>query len=431
MNSLLRYTVGLLVIISLFYSYTNALRREKRIFLISIFYDDTYDNVQDLTSYSSDIIGRQLKRSDFRFEYTLNRIYQNSSFKLTKLLCSELFEGRLAVVGIGKSPVLSHIKAITNSLRIPYIAVEWTEKNNPTSALDYLYSSDEDLSIDSGPDRLTNIVNIHPPSYQLMRAFIDMIIHYKWEFVTILYSEGQGPDRIQDLIKLPYSNMNIKSLKKLRLQVRQLSADTSQWIYQLKEIKLSGTSHLIIDIERDLFNKFIKVGEEVGLLTPYFHLMFVTLDLQAFEFSPAANVTTLQLNELNNSKTMSINAEFNLKNIVSNKPLYKHLPCQAALIYDVFLLLATTINLNGLVDKIPSSPSVSCANEIPWPFGNEMVKMIKQSDFYGLSGHVKFDSMTGDRQNFSLRIMDIAKDGLSLVNKMKLIEFSWIYVFMY
>ena len=78
-------------------------------------------------------------------------------------------------------------------------------------------------------------------------------------------------------------------------------------------------------------------------------------------------------------------------------------------------MLATTISLNGLVDKIPSSPSVSCVNENPWVFGAEFVKMIKNSDFYGLSGHVKFDSMFGDRQNFSLRVMDIAKDGLSLV----------------
>ncbi len=267
-------------------------------------------------------------------------------------------------------------------------------------------------------DQLTNIVNVHPPAHQLMRAYIDLILHYQWEFITILYSEARGPDRVQDLIKLPYSDIKAKSLKKMRLQIRQLSADTSQWIYQLKEIKLSGSSHLIIDIERSLFNEFIKVGEEVGLLTPYFHLMFVTLDLQAFEFSPAANVTTLQLNDLNNTKTTTINAEFNLKNMVANKPLFKHLPCQAAFIYDAMLLLATTVNLNGLADKIVSSPSVSCANESPWAFGDEMVRLIKLNDFYGLSGRVKFEAATGDRQNFSLRIMDMAKDGLSLVNEM-------------
>jgi len=47
-----------------------------------------------------------------------------------------------------------------------------------------------------------------------------------------------------------------------------------------------------------------------------------------------------------------------------------------------------------------------------------MVRLIKLNDFYGLSGRVKFEAATGDRQNFSLRIMDMAKDGLSLVNEM-------------
>jgi hypothetical protein len=119
----------LLILLALLATSTSAVRRQKRIFLLSFFYDDTYDNVPDLTAYSADIIARHLQRSDFRFEYTINRVYSNSSFKLTKLLCNELFDGRLAVIGVGTSPVFAHIKAITNSLRIPYIAIEWTEKS--------------------------------------------------------------------------------------------------------------------------------------------------------------------------------------------------------------------------------------------------------------------------------------------------------------
>ena len=62
-----------------------AKRRDKRIYMVSIFYDDTYENIEDLTQYSVEIIERNLRRSDFRFEYTIHRVYQNSSFKLTKL----------------------------------------------------------------------------------------------------------------------------------------------------------------------------------------------------------------------------------------------------------------------------------------------------------------------------------------------------------
>ena len=55
-----------------------------------VFYDETYEDVEDLVTYSHDIIDRNLKRSNFRFEYTINKVYQNSSFKLTKL-CKSLF----------------------------------------------------------------------------------------------------------------------------------------------------------------------------------------------------------------------------------------------------------------------------------------------------------------------------------------------------
>ena len=153
----------------------------------------------------------------------------------------------------------------------------------------------------------------------------------------------------------------------------------------------------------------------MGLLTPYFHLIFITLDLPILEYAKEANVTGLQLNELNNTRTNSIYAEFNLKNVVANKPQFRTLPPQAAFIYDAFLLLATTINLHELEHKIPSSPSVSCVSETPWRYGPEFVNLIRMNDFYGLSGHVKFDPLTGSRTNFSIRIVDLIRDNLSIV----------------
>jgi hypothetical protein len=58
----------------------------------------------------------------------------------------------------------------------------------------------------------------------------------------------------------------------------------------------------------------------------YFHIIFITLDLPIIEESPFANITALQINEQNNSKAAAIYAEFNLKNMVANKPLFKNLP---------------------------------------------------------------------------------------------------------
>jgi hypothetical protein len=62
-------------------------------------------------------------------------------------------------------------------------------------------------------------------------------------------------------------------------------------------------------------------------MTSYFHVIFTTLDLAVLEYAPSANITALQIiNETIDSRIISVGAEFNLKNMVANKPLFKHLP---------------------------------------------------------------------------------------------------------
>lgn len=102
-----------------------------------------------------------------------------------------------------------------------------------------------------------NFVNIHPPASKIMNAIIDLVHMYKWGYVTVLYQEDTGPERIQKFIQLP--STTFYNSKKFRLQVRQLSSDYDKWIYLIKEIKLSGSSHIIVDIETRLLNKFIQI----------------------------------------------------------------------------------------------------------------------------------------------------------------------------
>ena len=93
---------------------------------------------------------------------------------------------------------------------------------------------------------------------------------------------------------------------------------------------------------------------------------------------------------------------------------------EAALIYDSFLVLANTIDKYNLVDIIPASPSVSCGwlhkNESAWEFGEQFMKHLKTTNLNGLSGHIEFDQQTGHRSNLTIDIVDLAKNGLALVN---------------
>jgi hypothetical protein len=167
------------------------------------------------------------------------------------LVCDEFSQSRIAVIGIGRHPIFKHIQAIADSLKIPYIAIKWESLEEENELLVKVAQS----AIDRKPIEI-NHVNIHPSANNLMKSVIHLVDYYKWEFVTVLYQESTGLDRVEDLIKLPRNFIDENN--KMRIQVRQLSEDVNKWIYLLKDIKLSGSSHLIVDIQTKYMNTFLK-----------------------------------------------------------------------------------------------------------------------------------------------------------------------------
>ncbi len=80
-----------------------------------------------------------------------------------------------------------------------------------------------------------------------MEAIIDLMDHYKWTSIAILYQE---PSRIEDLVR-------VSGNSKYRLMFKQLTAKPNEWSNVIKEIKEDGFFHIVIDIETDLINQFL------------------------------------------------------------------------------------------------------------------------------------------------------------------------------
>jgi hypothetical protein len=99
------------------------------------------------------------------------------------LVCSDFDDGRIAVLAIGSHPVYLHLHAIAESLHIPFISIKWESLSEENSIIN---------SLTSHVDTEINQINIHPPAHSLMNAIIDLIFHYKWEFVTVLFQESMG-----------------------------------------------------------------------------------------------------------------------------------------------------------------------------------------------------------------------------------------------
>ena len=64
---------------------------------------------------------------------------------------------------------------------------------------------------------------------------------------------------------------------------------------------------------------------------------------------------------------------------------------------------------------IPVTPSVSCDAETKWNFGDRFMTYLKTTKTTGLTGHIEFDEKTGLRKNLTIHIVDLIKNGLSLV----------------
>jgi hypothetical protein len=134
------------------------------------------------------------------------------------------------VLTIGNSRVFELAKLISNSLNIPYLTIKSDTNTDPTVNNDDKYE-----------------LNMHPPISKIMEAIIDLMDHYKWTSIAILYQE---PSRIEDLVR-------VSGNSKYRLMFKQLTAKPNEWSNVIKEIKEDGFFHIVIDIETDLINQFL------------------------------------------------------------------------------------------------------------------------------------------------------------------------------
>lgn len=146
---------------------------------------------------------------------------------------------------IGNSKVFEYAKSISNSLNIPYLSID------PNSG----YASNNLNSNNNNNDNSAKLseFSLYPPITKLIGAIIDLTVHYKWTFITVLFQE---PGRIEDIIRYASNEFNDN---KIHFQYRLIGADVSNWSGLIKDIKSSGSSHIIIDLETKLINRFLRL----------------------------------------------------------------------------------------------------------------------------------------------------------------------------
>jgi len=165
-------------------------------------------------------------------------------------VCNELSEGRIAIIAVGESRVFSHLHTIMTPLKIPFIFIKWNTLEEEELLIDKIndLAHDDELYLDENYQ-----LNMHPSANHFLKAVVDLIAHYKWQNVVVLYHEERGFDHIMELVDLPR-----RWPTKLDVRLRGLSADVESWIFLLKDVRLSGSSHIIVDVQTKYLNKFLQ-----------------------------------------------------------------------------------------------------------------------------------------------------------------------------
>lgn len=142
---------------------------------ISVFYGSNLKGIEEYLKRVFDHINHAVTEKSYRFSYNTFKVSNSDQFNSVRSLCSELEDGRIAIIGIGLGRLLDHIKYVASALDIPFLSIQW----NSIHYEDKLYKDDASIT--------RKAVNIYPSSIQINAAVNELIAYFRWEQITILF----------------------------------------------------------------------------------------------------------------------------------------------------------------------------------------------------------------------------------------------------
>uniref|UniRef100_A0A803VK13 Glutamate receptor n=1 Tax=Ficedula albicollis TaxID=59894 RepID=A0A803VK13_FICAL len=191
--------------------------------------------------------------------YDIQRINLFDSFEASRRACDQLALGVAALFGPAHSSSVSAVQSICNALEVPHIQTRW--KHPTADSRDAFY------------------INLYPDYAAISRAVLDLVLHFNWRVVTVVYEDSTGLIRLQELIKAP-SRYNIK------IKIRQLPPGNKDARPLLKEMKKGKEFYVIFDCSHETAAEILKQILSMGMMTEYYHYFFTTLDLFALDLEP-------------------------------------------------------------------------------------------------------------------------------------------------
>ncbi|XP_071994750.1 glutamate receptor ionotropic, kainate 1 isoform X2 [Engystomops pustulosus] len=322
--------------------------------------------------------------------YDIQRINLFDSFEASRRACDQLALGVAALFGPSHSSSVSAVQSICNALEVPHIQTRWKHP-----------------SVDN---KDTYFINLHPDYAAISRAVLDLVLHYSWKTVTVVYEDSTGLIRLQELIKAP-SRYNIK------IKIRQLPSGNKDARPLLKEMKKAKEFYVIFDCSHETAAEILKQILSMGMMTEYYHYFFTTMDLFALDLEPyrysGVNMTGFRLLNIDNPQVSSVVDRWSMERLQAPpRPetglLDGMMTTDAALMYDAVYMVAVATQRAAQL----TVSSLQCHRHKPWRFGPRFMNLIKEARWDGLTGRITFNRTDGLRRDFDLDIISLKEDGM-------------------
>eukprot|EP00057_Strongylocentrotus_purpuratus_P014629 XP_011669103.1 PREDICTED: glutamate receptor ionotropic, kainate 2 [Strongylocentrotus purpuratus] len=306
-------------------------------------------------------------------------IQHNDSFEATRAVCAQLqhANGIAAVVGPTSIDGALAVRSVCNSVDVPHVD---TRRQF------------------GGVEPLSNTISLYPHARYISSLMVDIVKHYKWKKVTVMYDEDEALERLQGVLELS-SSMGIQ------LKVERMVGSNHKAL--LKRIKTSGANHIVIDCRRETLPILLEQMLELQMLRSYFHYLFVSLDLYLLNMSrytgDKVNLTTLHMLNLYDQLVEAFMAEWNAmqigpRSVTMTTRNFSILTTEAALLYDAVSVVANGLEALGSTRNI-SLRSLSCFGEqAEWNDGLTFYNFLQSTSINGLTGPITFDR-NGEREN--------------------------------
>uniref|UniRef100_UPI00358EC70C glutamate receptor ionotropic, kainate 2-like n=1 Tax=Myxine glutinosa TaxID=7769 RepID=UPI00358EC70C len=334
--------------------------------------------------------------------YDIQRINIFDSFEASRKACDQLSLGVASIFGPPHISSASSVQSICNALEVPHAQTQW--KQHVARSRDQFY------------------VNLYPEYASLSRAILDLVQYHRWRLVTVVYQDSTGLIRLQELIKAP-SRYNIK------LKIRQLPVGTKDAKPLLREMKRGKEFFVIFDCGYIAAADILKQVLSMGMMTEYYHYIFTTLDMFALNleqyYYTGVNMTGFRLLNEESAHVASVVEKWSMekttsgrwKKQASTRPdsglLTDKMTTDAALMYDaVHVVSAAAQRLPGMTVS-----SLQCHRHKPWRFGPRLINLIREAQWDGLTGQIRFNSTNGLRTDFDLDVISLHEEGLVKIGK--------------